>query len=188
MSNYNDYNQIMLMIQNDEFNMFINYIPKIMDVELANILVTTLCNSTHRCNWIELAMPRFNVEIGTDVLKQNLSNLIKEDISIEILRKISSLLSFYKLENNKEKQTLIDKMLDFFHHLRENIKAGENIIPGDIVFFKIVGILRKLKSTDADKVRYTLENVCYLFADHRNLDPQKILKQMYTYLKYEEYY
>ncbi|ADO67132.1 hypothetical protein crov099 [Cafeteria roenbergensis virus] len=189
MTDYTTLNDIMLMIQNNDHTAFINHIPTLEHDELISQLVSTLCNTTHSSHWLESAMPKFNVNVDPDILQQNIMTLIQQDVSIETLRKISAILIDPSLVNFTMKQTLIDKMLDFFHKFRISMNLNDiDIIPHETIFFRICAILKKFKDAEPDKVRYTLENVCYIYAYRKHLNPQTVLKHMYSLLDYSDYY
>ena len=188
MANYNDINELKNIIKNNEYDIFINIIPRILDEDLANKLISYLCNLDN-CNWLELAIPRFSIKIGKDIIQQHLSEIIRDEISIINLRKISCLLTKYDIKDKNEKVALINKMFEHFTEVRKSLTSEMNrVIPGDIVFYKIIAVLRNLKECNEDKVRFTLENICFIFSYQRELNFQVILKQMYQVLKYSEYY
>jgi len=187
MANYN-INEINDIIQNNDYDLFIHTIPMILDEKIVNQLIKELCKCD-KCSWLELAIPRFNIEIRKDIVQKMLSEIVTETITISNLRKISILLTKHSFKNEEEKLMLVDKMYSYFTEIRESLSTESNlVIPGDIVFYKIIAILRNLKETDPTRVRYILENICFIFSYQRELNFQTILKQMYKILKFKEYY
>lgn len=183
-NNFNDeLNNILPLIEKNDYNKFINYIPKI---RYANFLVTTLCEY-YNSNWLELAIPRFITNIDKHVIDHNIINLINKKFDMDKLQKIITLQNLGTENILSQNKQLISKMYLFFREQRKNVfKSKYKIIRNDTIFFKIINLLKKFKHDDI-KIKGILENVCYIFSIERNIDYKTVLYQMYKFLNLSEF-
>lgn len=179
------------MIQNNEYDLYINFIPKLLDSKVVDNLINKLCSYSCDPSWLNLTVPRLSISISPKIIENNIIKLIKQNITINIVQKIAILYNntIYISTNNLD--IFINKMMDSFYQIKTQCCNQNNFTPknikSEIIFFKIVGLLKKLKNIDSQKIKYILETFCYIFASERKLNYSKLINQLYVLLDYSKF-
>ena len=180
---------MMYFVDSNNYQDFINEIPKIDDNQIIYSLIQKLIDIKYKANWLEILLPRIDIDYQIS-FNNNIEFLtMQNNFDINTLRKILILSKYVDNLNVKNINFLIEKINNYFYDKRNNLEmeiSNKKIFMSDIIIYGLTDFLKKIKIYNPETVSDICINVSYLFALERNLSQKNILNYFYRCLNFLE--
>lgn len=175
------------IIKNNNHTQFFLFI-KTLDIKQTENTINYLINNNIHPEWLEHLINRLHVNISKEFFFSKTKILIQHNIiNLNILRKIIALNIIYQYDNFDHINKLIDNTYNYFYHIYHN-KNNIKIFTSDILFYKIISFIKKIKTFNLQINKYIIELLVYKYSEERQLDKQIVLQSIYKYLNFSPYY